>query len=1043
MATPPARSTQAGVSQFPSAASILDDTVLPALTLAKSGVTGIGIPGVEGAINGVLELAMMLSTMEENKEDLAKLENSLDKFITIDTMGIGANLKQRLDNLSSELKMIDFECKSLAEKSRFQRFFRSKQYKERIQGIKDSVASHIHHFTFYGNISIEKCVEAMASNVQAVGRKIDTVLASEILSKLKCVPARYNCANTPEKCMDGTRVEIIKDIVTRLSATPNSAERVVMLSGSAGSGKSTIAKSVATILAEEKGALAASFFFSRDYTQRKEITHLPTTLAIHLADYDSAFRSHLIDLLESDKSGLLDAEPHLQFQKLVVGILGKLPPSSKPWVICLDALDECGKDHGQIFLRWLSDSIAQIPDHIRFFLIGRPDVPSYLKLDTLVSLTYGVVLDEIDIKIVSSDIHHYIKQSLKGANWTTRHHWKIQDHYVEELTIRANGLFIFAATVVRYVIGGLPQVPPQESIEYLLGGEILTDLHGLYLRIVDEAIPAPPPGDRRAQAVYGRAMRILSTILQLLEPLDCLSLAALLELNPEVLHGTLFPLSAVLHVPDAPGVAIKIKHLSFREFMTSHVHQEHIVSGSYDHTVRIWDADTGAALGGPLRHNDMVLCVTFSPDGKHIVSGSSDNTVYVWDAETGAVQHCLLEGHIGQVQIPLSSATKGHREKWRVTKAVLSGHTDEVYSVAFSPDGKHIVSGAYDNTVQIWDVESGVALGEPLKGHTNGVTSVGFSPDNKYIVSGSYDHTVRIWDAETGAALGGPLQGHTDRVLCVAFSPDSKRIVSGSHDHTVRTWDTESGTALGEPFKGHIHSVYCVAFSPDGKHIVSGSNDHTIQIRMWDVDSGAPLDKPLKGHTRGVYSVAFSPNGKYIVSGSYDHTLRIWDAESGVGLGKLLEGHTDEVTSVAFSPDGKHIVSGSFDHTVRIWDAETGAALGRPLQGHTNVVNSVAFSPDGKYIVSGSDDYTVHLWDAGTGGAHYGTSEEHMTGVHSIALSPDGRHIVSSSNAHMMHMWDAETGAPLGKPLEGHIDILYLGLMIALSASGMQTVELL
>ncbi|KAJ7797281.1 hypothetical protein B0H13DRAFT_2392237 [Mycena leptocephala] len=296
VATPPVPITPIGASQFPSAASILDSVILPALTFARAGVTGIGIPGVEPAINGILELATMLSTTKANKEDLAKLEKSLDKLINIDTTGVDGDLKQRLDSLSSELKEILLECKSLTEKTRFKRFVRSKGYNQRIQDIKNSVASNIHNFTFYGNISIEKCVGTMTSNVRAVGRKIDTVHTNEILAKLKSVPARYNSANTPDKCMDGTRVDIIKDIVTRLSATPNSAERVVMLT-------------------EEKGTLAGSFFFSRDYTQRKEITHLPTTLAMHLADYDAEFRGRLIDLLESDQTGILDAEPHLQFQK--------------------------------------------------------------------------------------------------------------------------------------------------------------------------------------------------------------------------------------------------------------------------------------------------------------------------------------------------------------------------------------------------------------------------------------------------------------------------------------------------------------------------------------------------------------------------------------------------------------------------------------------------------------------------------------------------------------------------------------------------------
>ncbi|KAJ6559800.1 hypothetical protein B0H19DRAFT_852965, partial [Mycena capillaripes] len=146
--------------------------------------------------------------------------------------------------------------------------------------------------------------------------------------------------NTPEKCMDGTRVDIMRDLVARLTSTPDSI-RLVILSGVAGSGKSTIAKTVATILAEEKQTLAASFFFSSNHTDRKEINHLATTLAMQLADYSPDFQAHLIKLLETDQTGIYEAEPHLQFQKLVVEILGKLPPCSKPWVICLDALDEC------------------------------------------------------------------------------------------------------------------------------------------------------------------------------------------------------------------------------------------------------------------------------------------------------------------------------------------------------------------------------------------------------------------------------------------------------------------------------------------------------------------------------------------------------------------------------------------------------------------------------------------------------------------------------------------------------------------------------
>ena len=207
-------------------------------------------------------------------------------------------------------------------------------------------------------------------------------------------------------------------------------------------------------------------------------------------------------------------------------------------------------------------------------------------------------------------------------------------------------------------------------------------------------------------------------------------------------------------------------------------------------------------------------------------------------------------------------------------------------------------------------------MGEPLKtltGHTKGVLSVSFSPDGKMLTSGSRDETVRLWDAETGEALN-LLTGHTSWVGSVSFSPAGQTLASGSLDGTVRLWDAETGEAL-QTLTGHTKGVLSIAYSPDGETIASGSEDDTV--RLWDAGTGEPL-KTLTGHTGYVGSVAYSPDGKVLASGGYGETVRLWSTETGEIL-QTLTGHTHYVNSVSFSPDGKTLASGSSDGTVLLW----------------------------------------------------------------------------------------------------------------------------
>ena len=188
----------------------------------------------------------------------------------------------------------------------------------------------------------------------------------------------------------------------------------------------------------------------------------------------------------------------------------------------------------------------------------------------------------------------------------------------------------------------------------------------------------------------------------------------------------------------------------------------------------------------------------------------------------------------------IAQVAVGQHHDWPRNEHVLQGHTAGVLSVAFSPDGRHIVSGSSDKTIRVWDAQTGDQVGNPLQGHTDWIRSVAFSPDGRHIVSGSSDKTIRVWDAQTGGKVGNPLQGHTGLVRSVAFSPDGRHIVSGSSDKTIRVWDAQPGGQVATPLQGHLGGlVRSVAFSPDGMHIVSGSHDNAIQV--WDAQTASQL----------------------------------------------------------------------------------------------------------------------------------------------------------------------------------------------------------
>ena len=348
----------------------------------------------------------------------------------------------------------------------------------------------------------------------------------------------------------------------------------------------------------------------------------------------------------------------------------------------------------------------------------------------------------------------------------------------------------------------------------------------------------------------------------------------------------------------------------------------------------------------------------------------------------------------------------------------LSGHQDNLTSVAYHPDGKWLASSSVDGTVGVWDAESGARL-HTLEGHKEGVHCVVFSPDGKQLASCGKDWTIKLWNPESGELIR-TLVGHRAGVHGLSYHADGRQLASCSSDHSAIVWDVETGQVVIS-LRGHKGTVTEVVFSPDGKLLATSGDDNSV--KLWDAETGQ-VDHTFHGQdVEGliVYfsSVVFSPDGSRLAAASRDHDVKLWDVRTRKEL-RVCQGHTDLVSCVAFSPDGERLVSCGGDGTIRVWETASARQL-LILRAHSGgAIQTVTFSPDGERLASvGGDDKNITVWDAIHGQEPLILSSplraipspnEIISSVRGVALSPDGTRLAAATWGTSVKLVDLLTG---------------------------------
>ncbi|KEP53346.1 putative vegetative incompatibility protein HET-E-1 [Rhizoctonia solani 123E] len=842
------------------------------------------------------------------------------------------------------------------------------------------------------------------------------------------------------------------------------------LSGMAGTGKTTIVYSLCEQLDNER-LLGASFFCSRSIPECREVDRIMRSIAYQLAQFSYPFRCALIGVLRKDPE-LFNRGVQIQFQRLITNALVQVQETMpEGLVVVIDALDECtDKDATAQILEALLNRSSHLP--VKFIASSRPESVIQQQMDKQKGkrINSRLVLHEIDEGVVKTDIETYLQQALKSANPS--------DEQIAMLVQQAGTLFIYAATIVRYVTDiGFPG-KSHVRLDQLLNSPILAltgaknEIDALYTVILKLAIDSPGATDAEKNDIK----RVLGVAICAQEPMNVRAFSFVLEMAETRVHTALQALASVLLVLKASQVVMTL-HASFPDYMLDpkrsnkyccrrKTYQEALALGCFRwirenksqfnicglESPHIRDSDVpdlenrvGNAVSWELYYACRSWAAHLARTGKstELLEQFSDflsNRFLLW-MEVMNLKHCMYTGpgilwcaeewakeKCGAEIVQLTHAAWRFVMDYQLGAAKLS--TLHIYRSVLSflpsssPLWKHYRKHAHR---LIFSDPKIIQRKAELFGYIifdKGVTAVEWSPDGTRII-GIVGARIVVLNAVTCRVI---LEQGDDSPPVTAFtiSPDSNRCATFS-DSLIHVWDLHDGKLILGPVgieEKTWDPIKAIRYSPDGTFLAYASRFY--KLHLLNAQTGhLALDLGQHSNFNSAWStpeyLLFSPNNAHIACCMQERGIRFWDVKVKKEI--LIPGHANatSITSFDYSPDGARIVSSRNKDvpTIYVHDLETGKVVLGPLKFQKGVIESVVYSPNGSRIASSSRDKTICVWDSQTGQV-CSVLIGHTDVIHSISYSPDGTRIVSSSHDRSIRIWDVRndqrvTGSTTGE----------------------------